>query len=428
MAGVSAPADIPAAPQVSNPLPPLSTAVPVATSHPPAPVPAPATIASPSTTPSVVTAAAPLHVTVTSGAAAPASASAPSAAGAPAESTPGPSAAEVRRQHAAQQTRRLRRAVLRMEGCLASLPARQHDYLTLRAGLGRGHPLARAAAAKRVGLPRSRARAFERRALRALKGVCSAGAGAPSGSGAAHTSFAVAVARTTSGLRTARVEPVAERTQGEHQVLGVRESHRQPQQGGEGKSKVAPSVIGRTTGAIPRPPAGNSPSELWIVAALAALAALAGAALVRRRASRFDFAVALPPEAAAGAAGAGAAVTAAPPADPSQQLVSDALAALSWGDVEGAAERVHPDVRWPDPGNGTIEGRDQFEEYWNRRLAAVSIDIEPVSFERRNGELLVEVNEIVRSRMTHTMIGEYHAVRRFSFRDGLIAEMKHGRA
>jgi hypothetical protein len=35
---------------------------------------------------------------------------------------------------------------------------------------------------------------------------------------------------------------------------------------------------------------------------------------------------------------------------------------------------------------------------------------------------------VVHSRATDKMIGEYHAMRRFTFRDGLIAEMQHGRA
>jgi ketosteroid isomerase-like protein len=328
----------------------------------------------------------------------------------------------VRKRHAAQQTRRLRHAVMRMQHCLGSLPERQQSYLTLRAGLGLDRPLARAAAAKRVGVSQSRARVFERRALRRLEQVCGSDGSSGATTTYARTSLVATGAGTTAGAGTAQVQPVADRTPGENHVLGAEKSHRQ-QQGEEAKGK-APSAFPRTTGAVPEPPAGNSPSELWIVAAIAALAALAGASLVRRRAARFNFAVALPPAAAAAAPAAAAAA----PVDPSQQVVSDALESLSSGDVERAAALVHPDVRWPDPGNGTIEGRDQFERYWQSRLSTVSIDIEPVSFERRNGELLVEVNEIVRSRATRTMIGEYHALRRFSFRDGLIAEMKHGRA
>jgi hypothetical protein len=88
---------------------------------------------------------------------------------------------------------------------------------------------------------------------------------------------------------------------------------------------------------------------------------------------------------------------------------------------------MHPDVRWPDLGSGTLEGRSQFEDYWAERLDHVRVDIEPVGFERRNGELVVEVNEVIRGRDWGTTVGEYHAIRRFTFRDGLIAEMKRGR-
>ena len=431
VAGVSAPADLPAAPQVSNPLPPLSSAVPVAAPQPSAPAPAaPAAIAAPTAGARF----APLQVSAV--AAAPSAPSAPSATSTPAvgqaPASSGPSAAEVRKRHAEQQTRRLRQAVLRMQGCLGSLPQRQQDYLTLRAGIGRERAMARAAAAKRVGIAQDRARAFERRSLRALKQVCSGNGGSGVTTGSARTSFVVArtgATGATGGSTAAQVEPVAQSTpQGEHQVLAEQKSHG-PQQEGQGEGQGAtPSALPRTTGAIPKPPAGNSPSELWVVAALAALAALAGASLIRRR-GRFRFemtplaAAVAPAVAGAGAVAEGAAA----PADPTQEVVRDALGSLSAGDVAGAAALVHPDVRWPDPGNGTIEGRERFEAYWNSRLSTVTVEIEPVSYERRNGELLVEVNEIVRSRMTRTMIGEYHAMRRFTFRDGLIAEMKHGR-
>jgi ketosteroid isomerase-like protein len=260
--------------------------------------------------------------------------------------------------------------------------------------------------------------------------VCAGnGTGGGGAAGSTTTSLAFARAGTSGAVGAARAVSIAART-GEHQVLAADKSQgpqHEQQQGGEGKDG-APSAVPRTTGAIPKPPAGNSPSELWVVAALAALAALAGASLVRRR-FRFTPAVALPPEAVASGAAAGAAVAAAPvaPVDPSQQVVRDAFESLSAGDVEKAAALVHPDVRWPDPGNGAVEGREQFEQYWKSRLSTVSIDIEPLNFERRNGELMVEINEVVRSRMTRTTIGEYHAVRRFTFRDGLIAEMKHGR-
>jgi ketosteroid isomerase-like protein len=173
-----------------------------------------------------------------------------------------------------------------------------------------------------------------------------------------------------------------------------------------------------TTAATGPEPPGGGPAGVWIAAALAALAALAGASLVRGR-WRTHLAAAAVAE-MPGFAGAAA------PARSPQALVTRALESLSKGDVAAAAALMHPDVRWPELGHGTLEGRDQFEDYWAERLDHVLVEMEPVGFERRNGELVAEVNEVVQGRLG-TTVGEYHVIRRFTFRDGLIAEMKRGR-
>jgi ketosteroid isomerase-like protein len=108
-------------------------------------------------------------------------------------------------------------------------------------------------------------------------------------------------------------------------------------------------------------------------------------------------------------------------------LVRRVFAALSAGDVDGAAATLHPEVRWPDPPWETIVGRKAFQDRWRRRLDVVSVETEPVRFAAAGDDLLVEINETIRSRAHDTMMGEYRAARRFSFRDGLIAEMKRGR-
>jgi ketosteroid isomerase-like protein len=168
----------------------------------------------------------------------------------------------------------------------------------------------------------------------------------------------------------------------------------------------------------PEPP-GGAPAGAWIAAALAALTAVSLAPLVRARwrSHLVSAAIAEMP----GFAGAPA------PARTPQALVTRAFDSLSKGDVAAAAALMHPDVRWPDLGRGTLEGRSEFEDYWAERLVHVRVETHPVRFERRNGELVAEVNEVVRGRDYGTTVGEYHAVRRFTFREGLIAEMRRGR-
>jgi ketosteroid isomerase-like protein len=108
--------------------------------------------------------------------------------------------------------------------------------------------------------------------------------------------------------------------------------------------------------------------------------------------------------------------------------VRHALTALANGDVEAAAAVVHPDVTWAaDPVRPPLRGRDEFREYWTGRLAATEIEFEPLAFEAEAGELRVVLHEAARNRAGGGGYGEFHARRRFRFRDGLIAEMTRGR-
>jgi ketosteroid isomerase-like protein len=300
-----------------------------------------------------------------------------------------------------------------MRRCLPALGSRQQRYLKLRAGFGRGRALTRAAAADRVRLPRRHARRFERRALAGLRQACT------STLASRERAYVGRLGTPTAAVMTTSAGTVDTPPKGTRAVLAAKRSS--PESSAPG-SDGSPAERGAAVPAIAPPPEPGTgfPVAVWLAAALAALAALAGAGIVRGR-WRLHLASAAIAE-MPGFAGAPEPVG--NPAD----VVRQAFASLSDGDVSAASALVHPDVRWPGLGRGTLEGRSQFERYWAERLGHVKVDIEPVRFERRNGELVTEVNELIQDRDRETTIGEYHAIRRFTFRDGLVAEMKRGRS
>jgi hypothetical protein len=85
--------------------------------------------------------------------------------------------------------RELRRAVVRLQGCLARVPRAERRVLTLRAGIGIARTRSRAEVARITGLHRARVARLERRGLRQLRALGRAGGCAVS-SGGAETAFA----------------------------------------------------------------------------------------------------------------------------------------------------------------------------------------------------------------------------------------------
>jgi ketosteroid isomerase-like protein len=368
-------------------------------------------------------------------------------------SSGGGGTSQAAQQHAAarqaairnkRETRNVRRSVLRLRGCLSALPARQGRYLHLRAGVGRPHAMGRAAAARAVGIRGARSRGFERRALAALHTAhrqSGCGAGTSQGAAPAHglmaPVMALASASSSDGTGAAQAGTQgAQQGDGQQHVLGRSQSN--PDKPQRTRDQTLP-VLPPTIASAPTGTGDVNPALMWAAAALAALAALAGGSLVRRR-SRLTAAVATPlarrhsmpaafdePPAPEFAVVAPVPVPARAP-DDQQELVRRIFAALSAGDVDSAAATLHPDVKWPDPPEGTIVGRKAFSDRWRKRLEVVTVQTEPVRFEPAGNDLLVEVNETVRNRKKPQMIGEYRAARRFSFRDGLIAEMRRGRS
>jgi hypothetical protein len=87
-----------------------------------------------------------------------------------------------------KRDRELRRAVARLQGCLARVPRAERRVLVLRAGIGIARTRSRAEVARMTGLQRARVARLERRGLRQLRALGRAGACAAS-SGGAETAF-----------------------------------------------------------------------------------------------------------------------------------------------------------------------------------------------------------------------------------------------
>jgi hypothetical protein len=111
-----------------------------------------------------------------------------------------------------KRDRELRRAVARLQGCLARVPRAERRVLVLRAGIGIARTRSRAEVARMTGLQRARVARLERRGLRQLRALGRAGACAVS-SGGAESAFAGAplAGSTRSGGPAGRGGVLAER-------------------------------------------------------------------------------------------------------------------------------------------------------------------------------------------------------------------------
>jgi hypothetical protein len=130
-----------------------------------------------------------------------------------------------RREHA------LRRDVLRLKGCLASVPRSERRVLALRAGVGRARPHSRTEVARITHLKRKRVVTLERRGLRRLRALGRAGAcGVPTGTTtAAVMAPGMGTAQPPTGPSGDRSSVLAERhSSGESKEGGSAEGQRKP--------------------------------------------------------------------------------------------------------------------------------------------------------------------------------------------------------
>jgi hypothetical protein len=168
---------------------------------------------------------------------------------------------------ARKRDRALRRDVLRLQGCLASVPRAERRVLVLRAGVGGPRPRSRARVARITHLRRARVALLERRGLRRLRALGRSGGCAVSTAGTKATVGALPVGGSSQGAGPApRGQVLAEHSSG---------SAKPSKSSGEGSKQSVELPI-----AAPQSGPGGGSLDLTLVIIPLALAIL-GFVLVR---------------------------------------------------------------------------------------------------------------------------------------------------
>jgi SnoaL-like domain len=106
-------------------------------------------------------------------------------------------------------------------------------------------------------------------------------------------------------------------------------------------------------------------------------------------------------------------------------VLTELYAAFNRRDVPAVLVALAPDVLWPNGWEGgTVRGRQQVSEYWNRQWAQIDPTVEPVRFNTEDdGRIAVTVHQIVRDKEGRTIVDEIvdHVYR---FVDGLVTDME----
>lgn len=108
-----------------------------------------------------------------------------------------------------------------------------------------------------------------------------------------------------------------------------------------------------------------------------------------------------------------------------QETLRRAYRAFNARDVDAALELLHPEVDWPNAWEGgRVVGRAAVRDYWQRQFDAISSEVEPVAFsEDHDGELTVEVHQVVHEAGSGKFVSDSRLRHRYRFADGLILRM-----
>jgi ketosteroid isomerase-like protein len=110
--------------------------------------------------------------------------------------------------------------------------------------------------------------------------------------------------------------------------------------------------------------------------------------------------------------------------DPKETL-RFAYSAFNARDVDAAVDLMHPEVDWPNAWEGgRVVGRKAVRDYWNRQFAALSSRVEPQVFtEEPDGNITVDVHQVVHDARTGKLVSDSRVRHRFRFEDGLVVRM-----
>ncbi|HEY6782930.1 MAG TPA: nuclear transport factor 2 family protein [Candidatus Dormibacteraeota bacterium] len=106
-------------------------------------------------------------------------------------------------------------------------------------------------------------------------------------------------------------------------------------------------------------------------------------------------------------------------------VLRSAYRAFNARDIEAAAERMHPEVDWPNAWEGgRVVGREAVRDYWARQFLAISSHVEPERFtEEVDGSTTVEVHQVVHDTETGKLVSDSHVRHRYRLADGLVVRM-----
>ena len=107
-----------------------------------------------------------------------------------------------------------------------------------------------------------------------------------------------------------------------------------------------------------------------------------------------------------------------------QQLIKDAYAAFNARNINAILMVMHPNIKWAKAWEGDYaNGHDEVSAYWQRQWKEIDPNVIPAGFyERENGTLEVEVNQLVKDLEGNVLFdGKVKHV--YVISDGLLQQM-----
>lgn len=108
-----------------------------------------------------------------------------------------------------------------------------------------------------------------------------------------------------------------------------------------------------------------------------------------------------------------------------EEILRRAYGAFNARDIDAALSLMHPGVDWANAWEGGREvGREAVGEYWRRQFAAISSEVQPLSFwQEPDGGVTVEVEQVVRDARTGELLSQGTVCHRYVLEHGLVVRM-----
>jgi ketosteroid isomerase-like protein len=108
-----------------------------------------------------------------------------------------------------------------------------------------------------------------------------------------------------------------------------------------------------------------------------------------------------------------------------EETLRSAYRAFNARDIDAAIQLMHRKVDWPNAWEGgRVVGRAAVRDYWTRQFAAISSKVQPEGFtEEPDGEITVDVHQVVHDARTGELISDSRVRHRYRLEDGLVVRM-----